>query len=108
MSLWEKARCRGCTHPRHAHKGGPGNPWRKMTGSCTIKRMEGRRAVTCECEAFEDWPRDNEPEFSVEDWRVINQIHSEFPSIPFTHNELAQILWKWENRNGSVDRSSEE
>jgi hypothetical protein len=68
--------------------------------------MEGRKAVTCSCEAFEDWQRDDEPEFSVEDWRVINKIHSEFPSIPFTHNELAQILWKWERRNEPVDGSS--
>ncbi len=107
MSLWEKMRCRGCSHPRHTHKGGPGNPWHKMTGSCTLKRMEGRKAVSCGCEGFQEQPEREEPEFSVEEWRVINQIHSEFPSIPFTHNELAQIIWRWERRNDSVDGSSE-
>jgi hypothetical protein len=107
VSLWEKMVCRGCTHPRYAHKGGPGNPWRELSGSCTIKRMVDRKAVTCRCEGFEEEPRHEEPEFSIEDWRVINQIHSDFPNIPFTHNELAQILWKWEMRNGPVDRGSE-
>jgi hypothetical protein len=68
--------------------------------------MVGRKAYTCECDGFKEEPKLEDPEFSVEDWRVINQIHSEFPSIPFTHNELAQILWKWERRNDTVDGST--
>jgi hypothetical protein len=79
MSLWEKTKCRECSHPRWLH-------------------MEGRKAVLCDCEGFVEHPPDSEPEFTQREWALINEIHSKFPNIPFTHNELAEILALWEAR----------
>jgi hypothetical protein len=105
VSLWEKTLCRGCSHPRWLHKGGTGStPWQRLTGYCTKRRMEGRKAVLCACEGFVEHEPVEDPEFSVEDWRVINQIHSEFPNVPFTHNELAEIIARWEELHAQSER----
>jgi hypothetical protein len=99
MSLWEKTKCRECSHPRWLHKGGTGRtPWQRLTGYCTLRHMEGRKAVLCDCEGFVEHPPDSEPEFTQREWALINEIHSKFPNIPFTHNELAEILALWEAR----------